>query len=102
MSQNVFARHIEIDHVKHEIRIDGALFPYYIETDPEVATHHDGMIGAARIGIFAERVTVITPENPGPAVDEVTKSWIDHTVNRLIEAKMSDQLRWLRASGRIA
>ena len=52
-----FANKIDIDWTTHEIHIDGELFPFYIEDDPQAVSLLND-VRSLRIGILTQDLTV--------------------------------------------
>lgn len=50
-----FAQSVVIDHVRHQVVIDGIAFPWHIEPDPQVTSAGTGIpISVVTLGVFVD------------------------------------------------
>lgn len=95
------ARDITIDHTKHEIRIEGVKFPFYVRADPAVeAATYDHPVNYVTIEILVDNVRVITDDGVQFYDTKGERSaWVAAMVTNIVEERLADTLAWLRANG---
>jgi hypothetical protein len=94
------AHTVELDHVKHELRIDGLTFPYYVEPDPQVYVL-DGRVGVLQVGIYADNLSVITAEGTQTKVSaphHIEMAWAAERGKEIVRDGLADVIAWLGSS----
>lgn len=97
--QNRFAHEVVLDGRDQSISIDGIRFPYWVMPDPEVEVIEEGVLGALRIGVLADNVTVIgrsgTVHHPITCDQRTNMEWARRRGTEIAQEGLADVLQWI-------
>jgi len=87
---------VELDYVKNQLRIDGTVFPYFVEEGPEVEVLDH--IGTVRVGILANNLSVITADGTKTHVkapDYIETAWAAERGKEIVRDGLADVIAWI-------
>lgn len=103
MTTHCFANTVVVDRQKHEIRIDGLVFPYYTAPDPEIElppSDHRRMPATLHIGLYADNVTYISAEGEARQLHQAGPSaeseWTQRRAKEIVYEGLADIILWLK------